>query len=319
MTTWNIAEDFRKRERETRLIPTSHLIHLIQEHPLDPKPHYPNLADNHLHQRGEQYHKMMMQQMSNVNFFLQAPAKAWNRWCQGAASGGLLGPPWPLLRRWPGRLQAPTRGWAEAWQEPKPHAVVGCWMILDLDLGDCHAGKSMYKWLWVRVQYGAIVISDRWGWGSDRLRKGEMYWDSCVHLMPWDFCGNFSLAIQDLHVCGNGIHNSWILQISWRALSQARPQVRWHPKRTGCHLQGVKMCEDVWRCVKMFGALWRCLRICEDVWRCLRICEDVWRCVKMFEDLWRCVKMCEDMCWDWDLFLLQVSCLFVFVLDTSCE
>ena len=60
---------------------------------------------------------------------------------QGAASGGLLGPPWPLLRRWPGRLQAPTRGWAEAWQEPKPHAVVGCWMILDLDLGDCHAGK----------------------------------------------------------------------------------------------------------------------------------------------------------------------------------
>ena len=221
-------------------------------------------------------------------------------WFQGAASGGLLGPPWPLLRRWPGRLQAPTRGWAEAWQEPKPHAVAGCWMILDLDLGDCHAGKSMYKWLWVRVQYGAIVISDRWGWGSDRLRKGEMCWDSCVHLMPWDFCGNFSLAIQDLHVCGNGIHNSWILQISWRALSQARPQVRWHPKRTGCHLQGVKMCEDVWRCVKICGDVWRCVEMCEDVWRCVKICEDVWRCVKMCEDVWRCEDLwrCVEMCGD---------------------
>ena len=37
------------------------------------------------------------------------------------------------------------------------------------------------------------------------------------------------------------------------------------------------------------------------------------------ENLWRCVEMCEDMCWDWDLFLLQVSCLFVFVPDTLCE
>ena len=37
------------------------------------------------------------------------------------------------------------------------------------------------------------------------------------------------------------------------------------------------------------------------------------------KNLWRCVEMCEDMCWDWDLFLLQVSCLFVFVPDTLCE
>ena len=49
----------------------------------------------------------------------------------------------------------------------------------------------------------------------------------------------FLLAFEDLYVCCNWIHCTWVLQMAWRSLPQAWPQVRWHPKWTCCYQQGM--------------------------------------------------------------------------------
>ena len=97
--------------------------------------------------------------------------------------------------------------------------------------------------------YSYIVISDRWGWGSETLRRGETCWDSCVHLTPWDFCGNF-------------YHRRFRISM-FAAMGYITPEYFKFPGELSPKL-GLKFA-DIPNGLAAISKVWRCVKLCEDV------------------------------------------------------